>query len=277
MRNLLNFLSRYSNLIIFILLEVVSVYLLTTAEGYHSSRLIGGIRGASTFIEEKISGVSVYLGLHDENARLAAENMRLRNRVERLSQSQSQSQDSLQIEPDTITSDYDYISARVVNNSVNKQYNFITINKGIRDGLEPEMALIGPEGVAGIIVSVSDNFSYAMSVLNLEFRMSARLRKEGYYGSLQWDGHDVGKALLNEIPYHVSVAPGDTVETSGFSSIFPAGILVGTVSDIDESGGDFYTIIVDLSTDFRSLGFVYAVKNKKRQEQLTIEGEVIDE
>ena len=275
MRNLINFLSRYSNLIIFILLEVVSVYLLTTAEGYHSSRLIGGIRGASYFIEGKISGVSEYIGLFDENAILAAENMRLRNQVERYSNSLSL--DSMQPEPDTLTSDYDYISARVVNNSVNKQHNFITINKGRRDGLEPEMALIGPEGVAGIIISVSDNFSYAMSVLNLEFRMSVRLRKEGYYGSLQWDGHDTRKALLNEIPYHVSVTPGDTVETSGFSAIFPAGILVGTVSDIDESGGDFYTIVVDLSTDFRSLGFVYAVKSWKRPEQLIIEGEVIDE
>lgn len=275
MRNLLNFLSRYSNLIVFILLEAVSVYLLTTAEGYHSSRLIGGIRGASTAIEGKISGVSDYIGLYDQNARLAAENMRLRNQVERYSHSLSI--DSIKPEPDTLISDYEYISARVVNNSVNKQHNFITINKGKRDGLEPEMALIGPEGVAGIIVSVTDNFSYAMSVLNLEFRMSARLRKEGYYGSLQWDGHDTRKALLNEIPYHVSVAPGDTVETSGFSAIFPVGILVGTVSDIDESGGDFYTIIVDLSTDFRRLGFVYAVKSRKRQEQLIIEGEVRDE
>ncbi|MBE0676773.1 MAG: rod shape-determining protein MreC [Bacteroidales bacterium] len=275
MRNLLNFLSRYSNLIVFILLETISVWLLVNAEGYHSSRFLNGIRNSTLFIERKAAGVTYYLGLKEKNARLASENLFLRNRVESMSR---------EIVPagyaDTTVryaQDYLYILARVANNSVNKQYNFITLDRGSRDGIEPEMAVIGSDGVAGIVVSVSENFSYVMSLLNLDFRMSVRLRKNAYFGSLTWDGHSATRAILNEIPYHVNVAVGDTIETSGYSSIFPPGVLVGTVSDIDESGGDFYRIVLELSTDFRKLNYLYVVRNRLKDEQTEAEGEARNE
>jgi rod shape-determining protein MreC len=139
------------------------------------------------------------------------------------------------------------------------------------------MAVIGPNGVVGIIVSASDNISLAMSILNLDFRMSARIRKNGYFGSLTWDGHNQRIVQFNEIPYHVDVAVGDTIETSGYSAIFPAGLLVGVVGDIDRSGGDFYRISVDLLTDFRSLNYVYVVKNNLQNEQTEMERSAINE
>jgi rod shape-determining protein MreC len=133
------------------------------------------------------------------------------------------------------------------------------------------MAVTSPEGVAGIIVSSSDNFSVAMSLLNLDFKLSARIKSNGYFGSLTWDGRDYRYAVLNEIPQHVIIYKGDTIETTGYSAIFPEGKLVGVISDFDKSGGDFYKIKVLLSTDFKKLNYVNVISNLRKKEQEELE------
>ncbi len=271
MRNLLNFLSRYSNVFIFLILEAISVWLLVNAEGYQSSRFLGAIRSTTHYLDARIGGIADYVGLREANRRLAEENLFLMQTLEALKR------DSF---PDLMADlagehegEFRYISARIINNSVNKRRNFISINKGRIDGIEPEMAVTGPDGVVGIVVSVSDNFSYVMSVLNIDFRMSVRLKSSGYFGSLRWDGISVNRAQLTEIPFHVSVAIGDTIESSGFSAIFPPGIPVGTVSEIDNRGGDFYRIALNLFTEFRKLNYVYVVKSLRLDELKLIEEE----
>jgi len=275
MRNLLNFLSTYNNVIIFLLLEAFSVYLLTSSNNYHTSVFLGGVRSFTANVEQKADVVLDYLNLNEKNRLLAEENLILREELERIKsvvQSASMSANSF-------IGDYyfNWEVAKVINNSVNKQRNFITINKGRRDGVVPDMGIVGPNGVVGIVVSASENISMAMSILNLDFRMSARIRKNGYYGSLTWDGHNHTTVQFNEIPYHVNVAVGDTIETSGFSAIFPSGLLVGVVSDIDMSGGDFYRISVALLTDFKRLNHVYVVKNNLQQEQSELERRTVNE
>ena len=127
------------------------------------------------------------------------------------------------------------------------------------------------EGVAGVIVGCSENYSVAMSLLNLDFKLSVRLKSNGYFGSLSWDGRDYRHAILSEIPQHVSVNVGDTVETTGYSAIFPEGLMIGTVSDFEKMGGDFYKINVPLTTDFKKLHFVDVIGNLKKTEQLELE------
>jgi rod shape-determining protein MreC len=275
MRNLLNFLSTYNNIIIFLLLEAVAFYLLSTSNNYHSAVFLGGVRSVTASIEKKAGGVTAYLNLNEKNQLLAQENLQLRTELEetRAKLLRAELSDSTAIDH----LNHDWSVVRVVNNSVNKQRNFITLDKGTRDGIRPDMAVTGSDGVVGIVVAASNNFSIAMSVLNLDFRLSVRLRKNGYFGSLTWDGHNSAEALFNEIPYHVNVAPGDTVETSGLSSVFPAGLMVGIVSEVDKSGGDFYKIRIALSTEFRKLNFVYVIKNLLQEEQNTIETEVRNE
>jgi rod shape-determining protein MreC len=271
MRSLLNFLSRYSNVFIFLVLEAASVWLLVNAEGYQSSRFLGAMRSTTHYLGIRVSNITEYVGLRDENSRLAAENLALLQKLEALKKEEPPS-----LYTDTFVrydKQFTYVSARVINNSVNKQRNFISLNKGRNDGIEPEMAVVGPDGVVGIVVSVSDNFSFVMSVLNLDFRMSVRLSKSGYFGSLNWDGLSTRKAMLSEIPYHVSVAVGDTIESSGFSALFPPGIPVGTIADIDDSGGDFYKIGLNLFTEFRKLNYVYVIKSLSRDELKQIEEE----
>lgn len=274
MRNLLNFLSTYNNIIIFLLLEAVAVYLLTTSNNYQSAVFLGGVRSVTATIEKRAGEVSAYLNLYEKNQALADENLKLRRELEEARAQLLRNELSDSTVTDHLT--YDYSVVRVVNNSVNKQRNFITLDKGTSDGIRPDMAVAGRDGVVGIVVAASNNFSIAMSVLNLDFRMSARLRKNNYFGSLTWDGHNQGIALFNEIPYHVDISPGDTVETSGLSSVFPAGLMVGVVTEADKSGGDFYKIKVALSTEFRKLNFVYVIKNLLQDEQVQIEKEVGD-
>lgn len=271
MRNLISFLSRYSNLIIFLFLEAISVWFMVEAGGYQSSRFVGGVRNTTLYLERKIGGVKEYMGLRHQNRVLAEENLNLKRQLERYNSFFQPGIPAIIPLSDSMV--YSYISARVVNNSVNKQRNFFTLGKGSRDGVKPEMAVVGPDGVAGIVVSVSENFSYVMSLLNLDFRMSVRLRKNGYFGNLRWDGHEVTKALLTEIPCHVDISVGDTVETSGFSSIFPPGIMVGTIGGYDDSQGDFYIITIDLSMDFRKPAYLYIIGNPLRKEQTQLEQE----
>jgi rod shape-determining protein MreC len=269
MRSLLNFLVRYNNLFIFLILEGIAFYLISTGNSYQNARLLKSVRGVTNGIGQKIYSYRSYLSLHDINEKLAAENTVLKNQIAKMKKEEnslfSQVSDSL------YKQHYEYTSAEVIENSVNKQKNFFTINKGTRQGIRVDMAVNASNGVAGVIVGCSNNYSVAMSVLNRDFKLSARIKSNGYYGSLSWDGKDYRSAVLNEIPQHVLVNAGDTIEATGFSAIFPEGTLVGTVSEYEKTGGDFYRIKVLLITDFRKLHFVDVIGNMKKGEQLQLE------
>jgi rod shape-determining protein MreC len=269
MKNLLNFLARYNNLIIFLLLEGLAIYLVVTGNDYQNLRVLKSVRLITAGVEKRISNTRSYLNLHDINTKIAQENVSLRNRLERTIKSQSQGIVSV---TDTISGQqYVYTSAELVDNSTNRQKNFFTLNKGKKQGVDVDMAVTSPDGAAGIIVSSSDNFSVAMSLLNIDFRLSTRMKSNGFFGSLSWDGRDYRYAVLNEIPQHVDMIVGDTVQTTGFSAIFPEGVMVGVVSDFEKTGGDFYKIRVELSTDFKKLNYVNVIGNLKRTEQKEIE------
>ena len=269
MRNLLNFLARYNNLIIFLILEGIAFYLLSTRNSYHNSRLVNGVRGITHGIEEKINNTKSYLSLHEINENLAAENVALRNLLAKLSRRES----SLFFSVDDSSHKQQYLhsSAEVIENSINKQKNFFTLNKGESQGIKVNMAVISAYSVAGVIVGCSGNYSVAMSLLNPDFKLSARIKSNGYFGSLSWDGRDYRYAILSDIPQHVLVNVGDTIETTGYSAIFPEGVIVGTVSDYEKFGGDFYKITILLSTDFKKLHFVDVIGNMKKTEQLELE------
>jgi rod shape-determining protein MreC len=228
-----------------------------------------GIRGLTQSIEMRVSNTRAYLSLRDVNKVLAAENIALKNNIERL----MKTGDSpfLSISDSVYKQQFTHTSASVIDNSINKQKNFFTINKGRQHGVEVDMAVTSGEGVSGVIVGCSENYSLAMSLLNLDFRLSARLKTNGYYGSLNWDGVNYRKAILSEIPQHVPVNVGDTIETTGYSAIFPEGIMVGTVSDFEKPGGDFYKITVTLTTDFKKLHYVDIIGNMRKSEQLELQ------
>ncbi|MCX6333365.1 MAG: rod shape-determining protein MreC [Bacteroidia bacterium] len=269
MRNLLNFLAKYNNLIIFLVLEGIAFYLLSTSNNYHNSRIVKGFRGLASEVEKKVSNTRSYFHLREISKSVSRENSSLRTTIERLTRSEDQLFFSV---TDTILHQlYTYSPAEVINNSINRQKNFFTINKGRLQGMSIDMAVASGDCVAGVIVGCSGNYSVVMSLLNLDFRLSARLKSNGYFGSLSWDGSDYRHAILSEIPQHVTFGIGDTIETTGFSAVFPEGILIGTVSGFEKTGGDFYRIKVALATDFKKLHFVNVIGNLRKEEQLELE------
>ncbi len=171
--------------------------------------------------------------------------------------------------PDSLmpVSSYKFIPAQAVNNSVNKSYNYITLNKGYNHGIEMDMGVISPEGIAGQIVSVSANYSLALSVLNKKFRTGAKLLNNPDVGTLVWEGGDAEHVRLDFIPQTSVIHKGDTVVTSGYSTVFPRSYVIGTVEDYDMRAQDgFFTIKVKLSANFRGLHNLFLVRHQYKQE-----------
>ena len=273
MRSLLNFLLRFKTLILFLILEAVALVMISSSHNYHQTIAYGAARSITGFVAKKIDKGENYFRLKKINDELLAENLTLRRRLEQLSSSQA---DTIITVTDSLSGEtYTYMNARVINNSINKQKNFITLDKGSKNGVVNGMGVASSTGVAGIVVGVSRNYSVAMSLLNSDFRLSASIERNNYFGSLTWDGGSYRYARLSEIPHHVSIREGDTVVTSGYSAIFPAGLMAGTLTGEQTKGGDFISLKVLLSTDFKKLTNVYIIGNLKREEQQQIEEEAL--
>ena len=270
MRSLFRFLLRNYFLMMFLTLEAISVVMIISLNNYQRVTFINSSNNLTGTIYERFSNLDDYFSLGTTNTRLAAENASLRKKLQAM---KMQYEKYPTTRPDTVDAPaYYFASARVISNSVNKQFNYITINKGARQGIKPDMGIISSDGVVGVITSVSKNYATGLSILNKRISIPAKINKNNYFGSLVWDGEHDNTADLKEIPFHIVVNVGDTVLTSGYSSIFPEGIMIGTISKFDvESGTNFYNIKVNLSTNFRSLKYVEVVKNTKQDELIKLE------
>lgn len=269
MRSLLNFLLRIHFLLLFILIEIFSVSLLVNNNNFQRARFVNFTRQLSGNYHQKLSDLKQYISLQEENKQLIEENTRLLNIIESTYKSDEIFFRNVN---DTIYNQrYFYTPAQVVNNSVNKKHNFITLNKGKEQGIKSEMAVVTSGSIVGVVKGVSQNFATVISLLNLDFKISAKVQKNSYFGSLIWDGKNYQTAVLNEIPLHADIQIGDTIITSGFSSIYPEGILIGYIDNFEEKSGSFYTIYVRLSTDFKQLKNVNIIGNLMQKEKLNIE------
>jgi rod shape-determining protein MreC len=273
MRNLIRFILNNHFFLLFILFEAVALFLVFQNNNYQRAFAFNMTRNISGKISSNIFSLRQYLYLSETNMALLEENSKLRNSL--LSSYKLRIADPGNVEFDSAwTRQYNFMPARVIKNSVNKQYNFINIDKGFAHGIGPDMAVISGTGVVGIVTGVSEHFSTIIPVLNIDLRLSSKLKNTNYFGSLHWDGKDPGMAILNEIPHHVILNEGDTIVTSGFSAIFPEGIMVGTIDEFGIEGGNFYTVKVQLSTDFRNLNYVYVIEDLFRDELLELESTV---
>ena len=273
MKSLLNFLLRIHFLLLFILIEIFSISLLVNNNYYQRSRMVNFTRELSGRYHQKLAGLKEYFSLLEINQQLVEENNRLLNIIE--STYRSEELFFRNVNDTVYNQRYFYTPARVVNNSVNKKHNFITLNKGKEQGISPEMAVVSDGTIVGVVKGVSENFATVISLLNFDFKISAKVKKNGYFGSLSWDGKDYHTAILNEIPLHADVQVGDSIITSGFSSIYPEGILIGYIDKFEEKGGSFYPIYVRLSTDFKQLNYVNIIGNLTQTEKLEIEQQAI--
>jgi rod shape-determining protein MreC len=269
MNKLLQILKRYDYVVVFVVLVVLSLVLMVRSTYYQSSRLTAWTNGIAGDWYRGVNSVSGYFGLKAENDRLAAENAQLRAQM---AESYISYTDSVFTVNDTVYKQrYTYTEARVIKNSWTQQNNYIMINKGSDLGVEPDMAVISPEGIVGIVVNTSRNFATIMPVLHSDSRNSVKVRRTGVSGSLVWDGLDYRYAQIVDITTAYQINEGDTIITSGQANDFPEGIPVGFVHSAEPNQGTgFYKVRIELATDFNKLDHVYIIDNRFREEQQQI-------
>jgi len=270
MRNILVFIIRYHFLLLFVLLEIFSITMLVNSTYYQSSAILkSGSRVTGRFYTS-ISNATDYLKLRTTNDQLARENAMLRQ-MKGVSFLKNDTI-SFWVNDTVYKQQYQYIVSKVVLNTVGKRNNYIMLDKGTRSGIKKDMAVITSDGIVGTVVTVSENFSWVMSMLNKHTRISGRITKNNQMGTIIWNGVNHLYGTLTDIPAHVKIAKGDTIVSSGFSYIFPAGLMIGTITDFRvEQGDHFYIIPFKFSVDFNALQYVYVVKNLMKDEQESLE------
>ncbi len=275
---LLKFFVKYSSWFLFALYLVAGFALLFSRNPFQHHVFLSSANIIASGVYNTTHNVTSYFSLCDINEDLQAriselelENYMLKNhlRAERE-----------KIYADTMTVDsaltrYHFLIAHVINNSINHSHNYITIEKGRLDGIEPEMGVIDQNGIVGIVNVVGDHTARLISVLNPYLRLSCKVKGEDQVGSLVWDGRDPGEAILEELPKHAKFVKGDTVVTSGYSSVFPEGVPVGTIlSGSRDREDNFYTLRIKLFTDFSTLSTVRVIRDNMKEELAEVEKDI---
>jgi rod shape-determining protein MreC len=286
-RNLIIFLRRYFNFFLFLLLEVICIVLVFRNNDFQKTAYLNSANNVSARLYNRYNNVQYYFHLKATNDSLVNENSRLHNILR-------SSYDSViladLVKTDTLrtystdttrkvigieTRRYLYHAAKVVNNTVNNPINYITIHRGSANGLKPNMGVIGPSGVVGIVRSVSENYAVVLSLLSKgrNFGTSARLSHSKEMGTVRWYGGDAGYALMEDVPKSVRLVRGDTVVTSGHSALFPENIPIGYVESysLPDKSSTSYAIRIKLATNFYNLQYVYVIDNMLKDEQKSLE------
>jgi rod shape-determining protein MreC len=272
MKNVINFLIRNVYVLIFILLQGISLTLVLSYNPFQRGAFMASSNAIASNLFYVTNSISEYFALKSKNESLANENTLLKNQIQSL-QTQLAENEISPVDSLTIGANmFSFISAKVINKTTNNLQNYLTLNKGALDGIEPQMGIISADGLVGQVSSVSDHFSVVIPIINNKTKVSALLTRSNYAGSLSWDGKDPRYALLEGIPHHVEMAKGDTLVTSGYSSIYPQGIIIGTVREFKkENASNNYYIQVRLSTVFYTLSYVDAVHYQYKVERDSLE------
>lgn len=272
MRNIFLFIRRYFNFIFLLLLQVFCIYLIVHYNTYHTAVAAGFMNEVTGKINKQYNKIDYYFQLKKTNEQLAKDNERLRNLVK---ENFDKPDTASKIVTDSIPHDtlghrrvWQYYSAKVVSSSVSAQNNFIVLARGSAQHLKKDEGVVDPNnGIVGIITDVSENFSVVMSLLHKDSRISAKLKKGGDAGQVIWDGKDPNRLSLIEIRKSAKVAKGDTVFTSGFTTTFPYGLMIGTIDEIvPEKSTNNYLIKLKSTANFYNLQYVYAIENYQKEE-----------
>jgi rod shape-determining protein MreC len=324
MRNLIAFLLRFQGVMLFVLLEVVSLFLFITNSSYQRAAFFNSANTYAGAVLARRTQVTDYFRLDELNRQLLADNAQLRQQlyppdftrreadslpvgrdtlghivyrhlrpdpsqalaatttVPNLVQNAKVKKPGALVRPDTLllggaklaTRDVDYplVAARVLNNSLRAVDNYLTLNVGTADGVQPGLGVLSANGVVGQVKSASEHYATVFSLLHSKMAVAAKIKRDGTFGSVKWPGDDYSHALLDYIPRQNRLVRGDTVVTSGYNAIFPEGVFVGTVeSFVKEPDKNFWTVQLRLGVDFSRLTYVYVVHNRPRTERDSLE------
>lgn len=271
MERLLNFVYAYRAFFSFLLLESFCAWLIIQNNQYQGTKYFNSSNRLIARMNEGSQNIREYFALAEINNSLAQENSMLYKKLEQREQALQQLQVN-KISDSTLFDRFEFVSAKVVNNSTKYYKNFITISRGSDAGLEPGMAVISSGSVVGKVKSVSRHFSVLISLLNLDEQVSAMIKRTGHFGTVQWEGSNSSAVSLKYIPRHVQPIVGDSIVTSGYNAVFPSGVFIGKIKEFKlNKEAPFYEIKVELGLDFSKLAFVDVIKNKLKKERDSIE------
>lgn len=274
MHNLLDFIAKYYHWMLFMVLEVISLVLLFRFNNYQGSVWFTSANAVTGKVYEWNSAINSFFSLVKVNDELTLRNFYLERQVDQLTRLYAeQSGDSTvrQHSETEMLRQYSLVEAKVVSNTLDRQDNLITIDKGRIDGVDRDMGVACGNGLVGVVYLASDHYAIVMPVLNKASNISCAIRGRGYFGYLRWYGGDPSTAYVEDIPRHAVFKRGDWVVTSGYSSIFPSGVMVGKIVQVYNSrDGLSYRLKVQLSTDFGNLRNVCVINDKTIAERATL-------
>lgn len=274
MHNLLEFLAKYNHWLLFVVLEAVSFTLLFQYNSYQGSVWFSSANAVSGKLYDWNSDVESFFSLTKLNQELSQRNVYLEQQVQQLSERLTDvTKDSTWVQRNQISllQNYRLIPAKVVSNSIDDPNNLITLDKGSADGIHKDMGVVCGTGVVGIVYLVSQHYSVVIPVLNVKSNISCKIQNRGYFGYLRWKGGVSEYAYLEEVPRHAHFKLGDNVVTSGYSAVFPPGVLVGKILHVfNSSDGLSYRVMLKVSTDFGKLRDVCVIDDTPMRERLEI-------
>ena len=273
MRNVFLFIRRHFNFLFFLVLQIIALSFLFRYNKFHEAAFLNVSTEVTGRLNEKYNNIEYYFQLKKTNEALVQENLRLR---QQLVANYEAPDSNKRLFRDTIRADsvrkWLIMEAKVVNNTISLPTNYLTIHRGFRQGVRSNMGVTGPQGIVGSVINVSENFAIVMSVLHPQFRVVAKLRKGGETGTIYWDGISPAFISMRGIPRSANVVVGDTVVTSQITSLFPAGLLVGTISEIvPDNTSNFFNLKLRTATNFSNIEYAYVLDNLQYDEQKRLE------
>ena len=271
MQQLIYFIQKYRYFLFFLFLELIAFQLIINNLSFHKSKFINSASSITGGFYSKTNSMRDYFQLDIENKELLNENLILRNKLEKLSQSIDTPALTGIFEKTDFRQRYSYIQGRIEKNQFRSNYNFLTINLGKKDSLVPEMGVINSKGILGITENVLHSYSRVRSILNKNSKINAKLKNSNYFGTLTWDGLDYNSTQLLDIPRQARLKIGDTIITGGMSSIFPEGIPIGSIDNIVNEASIKRIINIKLFNDMSNLKNIYVVKDFDKQQLMNLE------
>jgi rod shape-determining protein MreC len=264
MQKILLFLYRLRAFLLFIAMEVVAFWLISSQNSQQGAVFFNSSNQLSGSILETKANVLDYFSLGEVNKSLVQKNAELLAELQKY----KAPADSIFLEIDsTLFNNFEFKGAKVISNSIRLTQNYLTINKGARHGVKEGMGVFNEEGVVGRVKGVSENFATVISLLHSEILISSKIQGTEVFGSTKWDGKNPKTAKLLYIPRHVQVKAGEKIVTSGYNAVFPEGIPIGTITDV-KTGTDanYLEVTIELATNFSRISYVYLVQNNMEQE-----------
>ena len=263
MQQIINFIIRNKNFLLFLLLFSLSVLFTIQSHSYHKSKFINSANFLTGGVYNSLNNISGYFNLKSQNKLLAEENIKLRSLIRNL----GIKADSTYIDSLSFDIAYRFYNANIIKNSYALTDNFLTINKGKSDSIKQDFGVISSKGIIGIIDKTSNNYATVLSILNTTSRISAQLKKTNHFGTLTWDGKSPELTQLIDIAKIAPVKIGDTIVTSGRSSIFPKGIPIGVIKDFQlDDAENYYKLNIKLFNDMTNIEHVYIIENANTSE-----------